>query len=117
MAHVSKDIISQVYNDLGCDTAFVPLPGRRGISYFNERVVDGEFYRFKIVEEHYKVEFVRVPVPLFNLTNSIWLHPDKQEKENHPIGYTLGIIWQENYIKESKLDALRFPNVSKLFDA
>ena len=51
-------ILSQLYERIGCSLNLTPLPGRRGIHYFNIEKVDGELARFDVVEEKYKRPFV-----------------------------------------------------------
>ncbi|WP_419902291.1 hypothetical protein [Kiloniella sp.] len=98
LAEISKEILLEVYKDLGCTTAINKFPGRRGIASFNNGSVDGEMYRIKGVEPRYSRNFVRSELPLFTLTGSIWLHPDKGMHESLPTGYVLGLIWNEKYM-------------------
>lgn len=88
-----------LYSQLGCSPTFSEFPGRRGVLHFNESLVDGEFYRIPMVEGKYSRPFVRSAVPLFQLSNELWLHPDEVVRDRLPIGYILGVVWQEEYMK------------------
>ncbi len=104
----------QIYVDLGCLTKFVTLPGRRSILHFNKGLVDGEFFRLKLVEKAYQREFVRSSPPLFTLYNSLWLHPDPSISEKYPHGYVIGIVWQERYMKNR--NGILFHSVEKMYE-
>lgn len=95
----AAETFRQIYSELGCDTKFVGVPGRRGIRSFNEGAVDGELFRLKRAEKAYKREFVRSSTPLFTLHNALWLHPDPSIRDKYPQGYLMGILWQEEYMK------------------
>ena len=99
LAEANKAILQSVYSDLGCDILLDELPGRRGIASFNNHTVDGEMYRLEVAEPRYTREFVRSEVPLFQHSGSLWLHPDQALQESLPIGYTLGIVWHEQYME------------------
>jgi len=104
-----------LYHQLGCYSEFHELPGRRGIVHFNASIVDGEFYRLAIAETKYSRKFVRSAVPLFQLSNELWLHPDQKVRESLPIGYILGVVWQEEYM--NKRNGVSFPNSRKMFES
>ncbi len=70
--------------------------------------------RLEKAEKSYVRPFVRSSVPLFLLGSSLWQHPD-QDKESLPIGYTLGVVWQEDYMKGKR--GLKFNNANELLDA
>lgn len=95
-------ILSQLYERIGCSLNLTPLPGRRGIHYFNTEKVDGELARFDVVEEKYKRPFVRSEVPMFLVTGSLWRHPDHVNDTDAKIGYSLGVVWQEEFAKTHK---------------
>ena len=61
--------------------------------------MDGEVFRLKQAEKLYERPFVRSSAPLFILSNSLWLHPLDKDDDRKPIGYLLGVVWQENYMK------------------
>ncbi|WP_419904297.1 hypothetical protein [Kiloniella sp.] len=107
--------LGEIYQELGCRVRFMPYPGRRGIASFNNKQVNGEVMRIEKVERAYKRDFVRSSVPLMMLNSSLWQHPDSLAKADLPIGYTLGIIWQENYIKNKR--GRKFSNAQELFRA
>ena len=92
-------ILSQIYEKIGCSLNLNPLPGRRGIHYFNTGKVDGEVVRFEIVEEKFERPFIRSEVPLLMLSGSLWQHPDHMDGKNSPIGYAIGALWQEEFAK------------------
>jgi len=93
-------ILKNIYRDLGCDTNFVPLPGRRAIRDFNNGLVSGEIFRAEIVEKLYTRNFIRSSIPIFTFNSSIWRHPKKETRNQKPIGFHIGIIWQETYMKD-----------------
>ncbi len=90
-------IIQKIYTVLGCNTEFVYLPGRRGLILFNHHKIDGELFRLERAESLYEVDFVKSETPLFHTSFSLWAHPDKNLRQEEPIGYLLGIVWQEQY--------------------
>jgi len=92
-------ILESLYRELDCQTEFVGLPARRGIRNFNHGLVDGEVFRLRQVESLYDRPFVRSSLPLFMLSNSLWLNPTMTDDKRRPIGYVLGVVWQENYMK------------------
>ena len=109
---VSK-IMSNLYKELGCQMELLPLPGRRGILSFNAGQVDGEVIRLAKAEAAYKRKFVRSSEPLYNLTFSLWSHPEASLQGALPIGYTLGVLWQEDYMTGKR--GRRFHSADKLF--
>jgi hypothetical protein len=109
------NIIEQIYRKLGCATEFVSLPLKRGIFYFNSGKVDGEVLRAELAEKYYKVPFARSTVPIFTLTNAVWSHPDASIQAQRPIGYVLGIVWHEAYIKGKK--GKKFHSEAEMYDA
>ena len=111
---VSKSV-GIIYKKLGCPVAMVALPGRRGILHFNENQVDGELLRMEKVELSYKRDFIRSSVPLMTLSHSLWLHPDTKHQKEYPIGYVVGIVWQERAISQYK--GLAFNDEAKMFEA
>ena len=104
-----------LYLQLGCNTKFRELPGRRGILYFNKRIVDGEFFRLPLVEVEYSRPFARSATPLFYISNSLWFHPDQKVRERLPLGYALGVVWQELYMKNR--DGMAFYSTFEMYDA
>jgi len=114
LVEATLETFKKLYFQLGCSPQFLEVPGRRGILYFNEKFVDGEFFRFSLVEERYSRAFVRSAVPLFQISNSLWLHPDEEKRDRLPIGYVLGVVWQEEYMKDRH--GVSFSNSKKLFD-
>ncbi len=91
------------------------MPGRREIKHFNRGVVDGEVFRLRQAEEHYERSYIRSEQPLFTLANSFWVHPVLRENKRLPIGYLLGVVWQENYMKTRQ--GRSFTDVDQRFDA
>lgn len=110
-ATVSK--LTELYLKLGCSPILQEFPGRRGILHFNERLVDGEFFRIPQVEYKYSRPFVRSAVPLFQTTNRLWLHPDPKVRDSLPIGYIRGVVWHEEYMKDRQ--GVAFSNGRKMF--
>ncbi len=105
----------QIYIALGCQTEFMRLPGRRGVRAFNEKRVDGEFFRLKRAEAFYERRFVRSSVPLFSLISGVWVNPDLEGTSLFPIGYVLGVVWQEEYMKGRH--GLAFHTTEKMYEA
>lgn len=93
----AADTLDLLYQELGCQTVFAEIPGRRGVLYFNSGKVDGEVFRREIIEPSYERAFIRSKIPLFLLSNSSWVHPDQELYSQLPYGYVLGIVWQEDY--------------------
>ncbi len=108
-------VLQSLYVKLGCDVDFVKLPGRRGINHFNTGLIDGEVYRLRLAEAHYERPFIRSKQPLFVLANSLWVNPELKGNERHLIGYLLGVVWQENYMKTRGGRA--FPDEIQMHDA
>ena len=104
-----------VYLQLGCNTKFRKFPGLRGILYFNKKLVDGEFFRLSLVEVEYSRPFVRSATPLFYISNSLWLHPDLKVRERLPLGYALGVLWQEQYMENRA--GIAFYSTFEVYDA
>jgi len=92
-------ILQTIYKKLDCETTFIPLPGKRGILEFNMGQVDGEVFRLKVVEKLYTKPFAKSASPLYHLNSSYWINPNSK---NSAIGYSLGIVWQENYMKNQR---------------
>ncbi len=123
IATISKGILSpivaktmkELYRELDCQVELVALPGRRGIHYFNAKRVDGEVMRLEKAEATYYRKFVRSLSPLYSLTFSLWRNPNGGERADMPIGYTIGVIWQEDYMKDKT--GRRFHDATSLFEA
>ncbi|MBL6946842.1 MAG: hypothetical protein ISR47_09395 [Rhodospirillales bacterium] len=98
-SNVIDQAVRDIYKQLGCATEFVRLPPRRAIAEFNKGLIDGEVLRLDVVEEHYTVEFVRSATPLVFMSNSLWVHPDENVRRSRPLGYVMGVIWQEQFMK------------------
>lgn len=108
------DKLKALYLQLGCRPTLQEFPGRRGILHFNEKLVDGEFFRIPLVEKQYSRPFVRSAVPLFQTSNILWLHPDEKVRERLPLGYILGVVWHEAYMKNHQ--GVAFSSARKMFD-
>jgi len=111
----ASQIMIDLYKTLGCSVELKALPGRRGIKHFNEHRVDGELFRIEKAEASYHRKYIRSSVSLMTLSNTLWLYPDKEIQEKYPIGYVLGIVWQEHSIK--KYQGLAFHDEEKMFEA
>lgn len=77
---------------------------------FNKQLVDGEMLRLPVIEDKYQRQFIRSSVPILKMYKGVWERPSTIDAEVKVIGYTFGIAWQENYIKENQA---RFPRVIK----
>ena len=110
LAHIDGDILSinvskmiqRIYRRLGCTPQIEGLPGRRGIHAFNDGAIDGEIYRHPIIEPIYTRTFVRSTVPLFHLSNALWVFD--QTPEDKPVGYLIGVLWHENFVEQRRND-------------
>jgi len=104
--------LKDTYSQLGCDVTIAELPGRRGVSHFNFGRVDGELYRLTKIEPQYTRPFSRSSVPLMHISNVLWLHPDSNvaTNPNRPLGYLLGVAYQEEYMKNKNGRAFHTPN-------
>ena len=109
--------LSSLYQELGCSPTVLPLPGRRGIASFNSGAVDGEVMRLEGVESSYTKAFIRSDQPMFSLSNSLWRHPNQNAKGMLKIGYILGVVWQENYMRDKLDKGERFHNGESLLKA
>ncbi len=109
------ELFKKTYAGLGCPIELEPFPGRRGIVQFNHKKVDGELFRIAKVEPLYQRDFVRSEVPLFNMTNSLWVHPKPKANHNQKIGFVLGLIWQEKYRTDKTKKS--YHNIEKMYEA
>jgi len=105
-------IMAKIYQDLGCSSQFIELPGRRALASFNNNQIDAELFRSDHVEHEYKRPFLRSKQPIFHLKSYLFTHPTVK---NHPYGYVKGIIWHEKTFTEHKYSA--FLNTDSLFKA
>lgn len=111
ISNISNDIIAtetakvmlQVYRELGCLLEIINLPGRRSFSAFKTGEVDGELYRFPIGTKNYTRPFVQSDLPLFEISNSLWAAPGSKRYAERPIGYMIGVAWQEAYLATNNL--------------
>lgn len=115
LSYYAMVIIKQTYKELGCETEFVSLPGKRGILSFNRLDVDGEVFRMTMAEKKYTTEFVRSSHPLFISKNYYWGHPNDKIRQSRPIGYSRGVVWHEEYMQDKK--GIIFNNYESMFDA
>lgn len=115
LTRLALPIMQEVYRNLGCETEFVDLPGRRGVLAFNEGTIEAELIRFRLVEDQYLVPFVRGKVPLINLKSYFWKNPAQMDDHRTPFGYVKGLIWQEDYAKGKPFNA--FYNTQSMFKA
>ncbi len=107
-------ILKKIYQDLGCPINLTFLPGRRGIQNFNDNKVDGELIRQQSAEKFMQRSFVKSS-PLFIVSNNLWGHPNLSIREKYPIGYLIGIFWQENYKTEKPMKS--FHGNDQMFQA
>lgn len=95
-----EQTVKALYQELGCGVIYVPMPGRRGILKFNQYKVDGEVMRQPKAESLYTRGFVRSSQPMFTIRSSLWRHPERSDMTDKRVGYNLGIVWQEKYVKD-----------------
>jgi len=89
-----EQIIHNIYEELHCDTRFMPMPAKRGVLTFNNAAVDGELVRLQAIETLYKREVVRSD-PLAPAVLGLW------GRKNNPgkvLGHVRGIAWQDGSI-------------------
>ncbi len=94
-----SSVLRRVYQELGCETRFIPRPGKRALMEFNSGKYDGETMRLTIAEKSYSIDFVRSEEPLLNFTGSHWVSPNLNNQKKRPMGYVRGILWQEKQAK------------------
>ncbi len=114
-------ILKQVYAKLGCTLETESLPGRRGVTHFNKSLVEGEITRFRMIEKQYEKPFVRSSVRILNITTVKWSHPSPEISKARPMGYLLGVAWQERYVanssKESQAKSVNFKSDEEIVAA
>jgi len=111
-------ILKNIYMKLGCSPEIIYLPGRRGVSHFNKSLVDGEVFRFEIIEKKYKKEFVRSSIPMFRLASAIWQHPSQKIADTKPMAFVWGIAWQEKFVSETPIrNSIKLHTVQQVVDA
>ncbi len=120
IARHSLPIMMDIYIQIGCETEFDFLPGRRGILEFNQGKIDGELYRNPIIEQFYDHEFIRSKQPLLTLQQGVYLDPEHTDYTTVPIGYISGIKWHDLYVQnksENPNRFVRFNEKTKLYSA
>lgn len=103
LASETAEKMAEVYQNLGCPIEIVSLPGRRGFSAFNNGTIDGELYRLPVGAKNYTRSYVQSEAPLFEITNSLWVKPGSKRHSDGPIGYVIGVAWQEAYLESNNL--------------
>ena len=96
-------IMRKVYQNLGCPITIEYLPGRRGLVAFNAGHVDGELFRVPAGAKKYTRSFVQSAVPLMNVSSSLWGNPGSTLYSDAPIGHTIGIVWEEDFLSQYRL--------------
>lgn len=103
---ISQKVLSVmriVYQQLGCPLKIEYLPGRRGFVAFDAGDIDGELFRVADGAKKYKRTFVQSAVPLMEVSISLWGEPGSTLYSDDPIGHTLGVIWEENFLEKHQL--------------
>lgn len=108
-------IMAKIYQDLGCSSTFVELPGRRSVTLFNNGEIDAELFRSDHVELKYKGPFLRSEHPIFHLRSYLFTNPTSGNAQKALYGYVKGIMWHEQRFTGSKYVA--FLNTDSLFKA
>lgn len=108
-------IMKDVYQELGCSTRFMSLPGRRSLIAFNKKKIDAELMRLPLAESKYTISFSRSARPIFQLYSYLWINPDKERVKHLPYGYVKGTLWQERYVINKNFAA--FYNTKNLLRA
>ncbi len=115
LSKLTLPIMRQIYQDLGCSSKFIALPGRRALSSFNKGEIDAEVFRLTLVEKKYQRPFLRSQTPVLQLYSYLWVTPEYEETDQRPLGYVKGILWQEAYVKGKRFSA--FHNTTNLLKA
>lgn len=115
LTQLVQPIMKDIYQDLGCTTRFVKMPGRRSLISFNKKDIDAELMRLPLVEEKYTVAFIRSSRPIFQLYSYLWINPDEERVKHLPYGYVKGTLWQERYAQGKEFAA--FYNTQNLLRA
>ncbi|GAA0770363.1 hypothetical protein E1180_20120 [Roseibium denhamense] len=92
------DLLRDLYTEIGCDTRFTAYPGRRSVLMFNAGKIDGQFARLPIIEADYRRAFLRSALPVNEARAILWQRPDAKVQEKKPLGYTIGVRWQDAYV-------------------
>lgn len=108
-------VYKDVYQALGCETEFVALPAKRITASFRNGEVDGDVYRFDIIEKSYDFDFTRSLVPLFYVSTYLYQRENSQSDGAQRYGYMRGVKWQEGYAAKHE-NGMPFYNEKKLFD-
>lgn len=103
LSNDAAEIMVDIYTLLDCPVEIVKLPRRRGFVAFNTGEIDGELFRFPVGANNYNRPYVRSDLPLFEISNSLWAAPGSEISSSHPIGYMIGIVWQQNYLRTNSL--------------
>lgn len=103
MATTTAKVVTDIYQKLGCPVEMVILPARRGFAAFNEGEIDGELFRAPIGSTHYTRAHVRSEQPMFETSQSLWAAPGTELQADLPVGYLIGIAWQEYYLDRTGL--------------
>lgn len=114
LASETAEIMAEVYQNLGCPIEMISLPGRRGFRAFNNGTIDGELYRLPVGAKNYIRSYVQSETPLFEITNSLWVKPDSKHHSDGPIGYIIGVAWQEAYLETNNLPGNGHHDVSDM---
>jgi len=108
-------VYKDVYQALGCKTEFVALPAKRITASFRNGEVDGDVYRFDLIEKSYDFAFTRSLVPLFYVSTYLYQRTNAPTEGPRRYGYMRGVKWQEGYAAKHE-HGMPFYNEKKLFD-
>lgn len=116
MATTTAKVLGDIYQKLGCPIEMVVLPARRGFTAFNVGEIDGELFRAPIGSSHYTRPFVRSELPLFETTQSLWVAPGTELQVDLPIGYLIGVAWQEYYLDRTGMPKSGHLHIADMVD-
>lgn len=97
IAETVLDLLRSLYAEIGCDTQFTAYPGRRSVLMFNAGKIDGQFARLPIIEADYRRAFLRSALPVNEARAIVWQRSYSHVGDAKPIGYTIGVKWQDAY--------------------
>jgi len=95
-------LLRVIYDEIGCATAFNPYPGRRSVLLFNSGKIDGQFARLRMIEENYTRKFLRSTAAVNRARAILWERKEIDPSRKTPLGYTIGVKWQDNYVRENQ---------------
>jgi len=116
MTQQTAKVLLDIYAKLGCRVTLVKLPSRRSYVAFNKGNIDGEIFRTPLAASHYTRAHIRSEHPLFEVSQSLWVKPGSEDQSDNPVGFLMGIAWQEDYLSRTGLPKSGHRHMSDLID-